>query len=100
MESRIGSTNGGQGAAGRGTPQRRRRKDSEQPGARFFLPKAGSSPEVPLLGEEMSTEGDALVEALKSGQVFFVLRVFRAEAQQNGGYPVITKQPIVNSKTA
>jgi hypothetical protein len=48
----------------------------------------------------MATEGDALVEALKSGQVFFVLRVFRAEAQQNGGYPVITKQPIVNSKTA
>lgn len=46
----------------------------------------------------MNSEGAALIEALKSGQVFYALTVFRAVAQQNGGYPVITKQPVVDSK--
>lgn len=98
MEPRTGSVNGSQGAAARTASHRRRRKTSEEPGSRFFLPKSGSSLQIPELGQEMNTEGDALIEALKSGQVFFVVKVFRAEAQQNGGYPVIIKQLIVDSK--
>ena len=67
-------------------------------GARFFLPKPDSTLQNPELGQEMNSEGDALIEALKSGQAFFAVTVFRAVAQQNGGYPVITKQLVVDSK--
>jgi hypothetical protein len=98
METRTASGNSSQGPASKETSSRRRKKNSEAVGARFFLPKPGSSLKAPELGQEMSSEGDALIEALKSGQAFFALTVFRAVAQQNGGYPVITKQPIVDSK--
>lgn len=78
---------------------RRRKKHSEIAGARFFLPKTGSSQKVPELGQEMKTEGDALIEALKSGQPFYLLTVFRAVAEQNGGFPIITKRQVVDAKT-
>jgi hypothetical protein len=98
METRTASGNSGQDPAAKGGSSRRRKKNSEDVGARFFLPKPGSSPTTPELGQEMNSEGDALIEALKSGEVFYALTVFRAVAQQNGGYPVITKQPVVDSK--
>jgi hypothetical protein len=98
METRTASGNGSQGPVAKESSSRRRKKNSEEVGARFFLPKPGSSLRTPELGQEMNSEGDALIEALKSGQAFFTLTVFRAIAQQNGGYPVITKQPVVDSK--
>jgi hypothetical protein len=98
METRMPNGNSGQGSAAKEASSRRRKKNSDVEGARFFLPKLGSSLKVPELGQEMDGEGDALVEALKSGQVFYALTVFRAVAQQNGGYPVITKQAVIDSK--
>ena len=98
METRTASGNNGQGPAAKEPSIRRRKKNTEEVGARFFLPKPGSSLRAPELGQEMNSEGDALIEALKSGQVFYALTVFRAVAQQNGGYPVITKQSVVDSK--
>jgi hypothetical protein len=98
METRTASGNNGQGPAAKEPSIRRRKKNTEEVGARFFLPKSGSSLRAPELGQEMNSEGDALIEALKSGQVFYALTVFRAVAQQNGGYPVITKQSVVDSK--
>jgi hypothetical protein len=98
METRTASGNNGQDPAAKEPSIRRRKKNTEEVGARFFLPKPGSSLRTPELGQEMNSEGDALIEALKSGQAFFALTVFRAVAQQNGGYPVITKQPVVDSK--
>ena len=97
MEARTPGTSNGQ--APLAVSSRRRKKHSEIAGARFFLPKTGSSQKVPELGQEMKNEGDALIEALKSGQPFYLLTVFRAVAEQNGGLPVITKQQIVDSKT-
>jgi hypothetical protein len=98
MEARTPSGNSGQGPAAKDASSRRRKKNSEAVGARFFLPKTGSSPRVPELGQEMKNEGEALIEALKSGQPFYTLTVCRAVAEQNGGYPVITRQPVVDSK--
>ncbi len=98
METRTASGNNGQAPAAKEPSIRRRKKNTEEVGARFFLPKPGSSLKAPELGQEMNCEGDALIEALKSGQFFYVLTVFRAVAQQNGGYPVITKQSVVDSK--
>jgi hypothetical protein len=98
MEEKMASGNGSQGSASKEPLTRRRKKDGEAMGARFFLLKPGCSLTTPQLGQEMNSEGDALIEALKSGQAFLSVTAFRAVAQQNGGYPVITKQLIVDSK--
>lgn len=63
--------------------------------ARFFLAKDGSSPQKPELGEEAQTESDALIKAFqqKSG-VIYVVTAFRAEAEIQGGSPVLVKRPL------
>ena len=37
---------------------------------RYFLPKPGSSTGTPELGEEVASEGEALIQAFKTGQLF------------------------------
>jgi len=63
--------------------------------ARFFLAKEGSSPQKPELGEEAQTESDALIKAFqqKAG-VIYVVTAFRAEAEIQGGSPVLVKRPL------
>jgi hypothetical protein len=63
--------------------------------ARFFLAKEGSSPQKPELGEEAQTESDALIKAFqqKAG-VIYVVTAFRAEAEIQGGNPVLVKRPL------
>lgn len=63
--------------------------------ARFFLAKEGSSPQKPELGEEAQTESDALIKAFqqKTG-VIYVVTAFRAEAEIQGGCPVLVKRPL------
>ena len=62
--------------------------------ARFFLAKEGSSPQKPELGEEAQCESEALIKAFqqKSG-VIYVVTAFRAEAEIQGGSPVLIKRP-------
>jgi hypothetical protein len=82
-----------------GTRRRRRNGDIDSK-ARFFLPKQGSTLKTPELGQEMTTEGEALVQALKRDQHFYVVTVWKAVAEQNGGSPVIIKQPVaVDART-
>jgi hypothetical protein len=46
----------------------------------------------------MPTEGEALVEAFKSGQPFFALTVLKAATEMNGGgSPVIVKLAVARS---
>lgn len=78
---------------------RRRRRNGDDSKARFFLPKAGSSLRSPELGQEFPSEGAALVEALKRDQPFYLVTVWRAVPQQNGGDPVITKQAVTETRT-
>jgi hypothetical protein len=79
-----------------GTNARRRHRNGSDQNLRYFLPKSGSSPAKPELGQEMANEGEALIEALKSGQTFFTVAVWKSVPEVNGGgSPVIVKQAVV-----
>ena len=73
----------------------RRRRNGADATLRFFLPKQGSSPAKPELGQEMATEGEALIEAFRSGQPFYTVAAWKAVPEVNGGNPVIVKQAVV-----
>jgi len=77
---------------------RRRRRTPENENVRFFLPKTGSSQSKPELGQEVANESEALIEALKSGQPFYTVTVWKAVAEANGGTnPVIVKEALVRT---
>ena len=61
---------------------------------RYFLPKPGASAEQPELGQEMASEGEALVQAFKSGQVFYTVVAWKAVPEINGNEPKIVKQAL------
>jgi hypothetical protein len=61
---------------------------------RYFLPKPGGSSEQPELGREMTSEGEALVQAFQSGQVFYTVVAWRAVPEINGNEPKIVKQAL------
>jgi hypothetical protein len=76
---------------------RRRRRNGDDAGVRYFLPKTGSSPAAPELGQEVSSEGEALIQAFRNGQTFYTLTAWKAVPEVNGGgSPVIVKQPLVS----
>jgi hypothetical protein len=83
-----------------GTPERngrRRRWEMTSENVRYFLPKPDSSGEKPELGQEMASEGEALVQAFKSGQVFYTLVAWKAVPEINGNEPKIVKQALSRS---
>lgn len=77
----------------------RRRRNGNDANLRYFLIKPGSSPAKPELGQEVASEGEALIEAFKSGQPFYTVTAWKAVPEVNGGNPVIVKQAIAQ-KTA
>ena len=73
---------------------RKSRQQTEEV-VRYFLPKDGSSPAKPELGEEAQNEKDALIKAFQSkGGVMYVLTAFRAEADLKGSNPILVKRPL------
>ena len=83
-----------------GAPERngrRRRSEMTSENVRYFLPKAGGSSEKPELGQEMTNEGEALVQAFKSGQVFYTLVAWKAVPEITGNEPKIVKQALSRS---
>jgi hypothetical protein len=83
-----------------GTNTRRRHRNGGDPNLRYFLPMSGSSPAKPELGQEMASEGEALIEAFKNGQPFYTLTAWKAVPEVNGGgSPVIVKQAVVQKPT-
>jgi hypothetical protein len=97
METRLGTTttqppppsNGAAAKSGR------RKALADVGHNRYFLPKPGSTPDKPELGRELQSEGEALIEAFRSGQPFFMLKVCKAATEVNGaGSPVIVKQVV------
>jgi hypothetical protein len=99
METRPGTvTAPPAAAAGAGAEKtRRRRLSTDDDHVRYFLPNPGSTPDKPELGREMPSEGEALVEAFKSGQPFYELTVCKAATEVNGGRPVIVKQALART---
>jgi hypothetical protein len=81
-----------------GTNARRRHRNGD-PNLRYFLPKSGSSPAKPELGQEMTSEGEALIEAFKNGQPFYTLTTWKAAPEMSGGSPVIVKQAVAQKPT-
>ncbi len=73
---------------------RRRRCEIGSENVRYFLPKPGGAAERPELGQELGTEGEALVQAFKSGQIFYTLIAWRAVPEINGNEPKIVKQAL------
>lgn len=77
------------------TSTRRKRRNGDDAGVRYFLPKPGSSPATPELGQEAASEGEALIQAFRSGQTFYTLSAWKAVPEVNGGgSPVIVKQAV------
>lgn len=73
---------------------RKRRWEMTGENIRYFLPKPGGSSERPELGQEMASEGEALVQAFKSGQVFYTVVAWKAVPEINGNEPRIVKQAL------
>jgi hypothetical protein len=99
METRAANV-GSEPPAGKseGTHARRKKRASEDGDLRYFLPKAGSSPARPELGQEMASEGEALIEAFKNGQQFYTLTAWKAVPEVNGkSSPVIVKQALART---
>jgi hypothetical protein len=61
--------------------------------------KPGSSPDKPELGQEMASEGEALIEAFRSAQPFYTVTAWKAVPEVNGGNPVIVKQAMAPKTT-
>jgi hypothetical protein len=84
--------------ASEGPRSRGKRRAMDDGNLRYFLPKAGSSPAKPELGQEMASEGEALIEALKNGQPFYTLTAWKAMPEVNGkSSPVIVKQALART---
>jgi hypothetical protein len=79
------------------TPRRRRNGNDTE--LRYFLVRPGSSPAKPELGQEMASEGEALIEAFRTGQPFYAVTVWKAVPEVNGGNPVIVKQAVAQKTT-
>ena len=76
------------------TVNSRRRRNAINAPLRYFLLKPGSSSAKPELGQELASEGEALIEAFRTGQPFYTLASWKAIPEVNGGNPVIVKQAV------
>jgi hypothetical protein len=72
----------------------RKRRNGNDVNLRYFLIKPGSSPARPELGQEMASEGEALIEAFRTGQPFYTVTAWKAVPEVNGASPVIVKQAV------
>jgi hypothetical protein len=73
---------------------RRSRQQTEEV-VRYFLAKEGSSVEKPELGSEVSSEGEALIQAFQSKHgVIYTVVAYKAEAEIQGGSPTLVKRPV------
>jgi hypothetical protein len=83
------------GAVTPGASKRPRKPRVSEEVSRYFLAKDGSTPAKPELGEEAQSESDALIKAFRSkGGVIYVVTAFRAEAEVQGGNPILVKRPL------
>ncbi len=78
-------------------PVRRERTTVEGEGsvaARFFLAKAGSNGNTPALDREVASEGEAMIESLKSGLSYYCVAEYRAVADYSGKNPQVKKEAV------
>jgi hypothetical protein len=82
-----------------GRPERgRRRWEMTSANVRFFLLKPGSTAEKPELGREMASEGEGLVEAFRTGQIFLTVVAWKAVPEMDGDCgPKIVKEALART---
>jgi len=76
---------------------RRRQAAQEQapPGTtRFFLAKAGAAGAAPPLDREFPTEGEAMIESLKTGLSYYSVVEWRAIADFSGKNPQVRSEAV------
>jgi hypothetical protein len=80
------------------TPRgRRARTESREEGneyARYFLGKTDSNGGPPALDREVSSEGEALVEALRLGVTYYTLQEFHVVPDFSGKRPQLKKESV------
>lgn len=76
---------------------RRRRWEMTSDNVRYFLPKSGSTADKPELGQEVESEGEALVHAFRSGQIFYTVVAWKAVPELTGNEPRIVKEALSRS---
>jgi hypothetical protein len=78
------------------SPRRRSApQDQSQIGSvRFFLAKTGANGTVPSLDREIATEGEAKIEALKSGLNYYSVIEWHATADFTGKNPQVRSEPV------
>jgi hypothetical protein len=99
METRpAGAATEPSAARSDGGTSRRKRRSGSDTNQRYFLPKPDSSPGTPELGQEVASEGEALIQAFKTGQPFYTLTAWKAVPEVNGsGSPLIVKQAVTRN---
>lgn len=63
---------------------------------RYFLAKANGNDGIPDLDREVTSEGEALVEALRLGVTYYAVQEFRAVPDFSGSRPQLTKEAVVS----
>ena len=86
--------------SGTGTTLSRARRsratsDEESTGnARYFLAKANVTDAMPALDREVTSEGEALVEALRLGVTYYEVQEFRVVPDFAGRKPQLNKEAV------
>ena len=76
--------------------RRSRTNSDEEPNrnARYFLAKVNGADGTPALDREMTSEGEALVEALRLGVTYYELQEFRVVPDFAGRKPLLNKEAV------
>jgi len=77
-------------------PARKERSTADGEGSvatRFFLAKPGSNG-TPAFDRELTTEGEAMIESLKSGLSYYCVAEYRAVADYSGKNPQVRKEAV------
>jgi hypothetical protein len=74
----------------------RKPQETEEPAshARFFLAKRDNAGPSPVLDRECTTEGEALVEALKGGGTYYRIEEYKPVADFSGKAPALLKEAV------
>ena len=73
--------------------KRRRGGRTDDSGARYFLVKTSGAEKIEL-GEEASSESEAMVSAFRTGGTFAVVTEWKTNADLSSSLPVIKKEAV------
>jgi len=97
----AGTTRTDSGTEKPATRTRRTRTNASEEGngcARYFLAKTNGDGSTLSLDREVATEGEALVEALRSGVTYYAVQEFRVIPDLAGRMPQLKKEAVRRDK--